>query len=592
MVEAPELMRKNKKQRLSKMGIFKLFSFSLKGLPKIFLAALLFSVLGGAFGAAKLYLLKNLVDALPVSLHAREYSEPTLLFGFLVLTFTLDLVVAFVRENLEASCNLRQKQNLTDARHHKLIFGKSGGFDAEREVKMLTGAEETVTMLGRSIFLFFYYLPIFVCIVLLFRSLQLFIIIFGAASLASWWFLFSTARAVKAEVQKTTKDSTLKERNLALLTESGFIFEKAIYNLEKYLMSGFTRSYFRSQKQKIVMTFTENFRNAAVFICYSFALFVSLLISAKVYKGGITLGALFGLAFSAKLMWEFLERSASQVGSAFGTKIDLPADFFEVVPGASKDTDGSTVSIDLSELVGFEIRDLSVQLGGKRVLEEVSIKIRPGEKVAVVGERGSGKSTLLGAISGRYEQVFGEVSLSGIPTSLLGDRLSRFIGAVFEDPMVFPVSIKENITLDKKVSPDVDRKLQNASLKSGLEETLRIFPRGMETRLSSEILSKLREEDKKLLVKKIALARALYRDPAIVFIDDVPFGSDKEQLWLLKFLEKYEKTCVWFSENPYAGQPADKVVFLRDSRAVEEGSFDQLVQSGGEFAKFVFGFRG
>ena len=70
MVEAPELMRKNKKQRLSKMVIFKLFSFSLKGLPKIFLAALLFSVLGGAFGAAKLYLLKNLGDALPVSLHA------------------------------------------------------------------------------------------------------------------------------------------------------------------------------------------------------------------------------------------------------------------------------------------------------------------------------------------------------------------------------------------------------------------------------------------------------------------------------------------------------------------------------------------
>ncbi|MDD2431126.1 MAG: ABC transporter ATP-binding protein [Firmicutes bacterium] len=597
-MEAPQEIKsgviKNKTKISSKKGLFWFFSFSLKGLRKPFYYILALSLVTGAFVALKLVLLKKLVDSLSFALDTKGYREPMFLFGLFILLLTLEVLLIFQKRNLECSFELKRKQKIEEVYYKKIVFSKASDLETAREDLNSERIGELSDAVFKLIFDVSYYLPVLAGIIWLYQSVSVyFTLVLGVAALLAGYFLSKISKRYWKERSKPTKDLYLERKHLALLTEPSFIFDKVIYNLENYLLKGFTKSYSKNRKRAVNLEFIRDSRTIATFIGLILVLAFVTIVFMEVAPEKITIGFLLSAFLSFKLLWEFLTKTV-----ALKTKIAVFRDSFLAEFCLIKEEIGTQVTyqspVDMSDLVGVELRDLSFSFEDQRpFLEGINLKIKPGEKVAIIGESGSGKTTLLNVILGRYQKTSGTVYIGGIDADSLKSQRSKFIGAVFQNPLVLRVSLKENITLEKgELTQNQDAKLKSIITKIGLDSLIQSLANGLDTKLNLENLTKLKVEDRKVLIKGLALARSLYQDSLVIFIDDLSFLDTREKESFLKFLPKCAKTLVWFSQDPFTGEAADAVVFLKKGRVVEQGTFGQLVKNGGEFASLVKAYRG
>jgi phosphate transport system ATP-binding protein len=175
----------------------------------------------------------------------------------------------------------------------------------------------------------------------------------------------------------------------------------------------------------------------------------------------------------------------------------------------------------------LETRDLTVTARGRLILERVSLKIMPGEVLGIVGPSGAGKSTLLRALNRLLElqsgyRVTGEILFHGQEIhhrSIDPDALRERIGMIFQQPVVFPVSIAENVLFGAKRL----RKLRKSDRAALLEKSLR------EAALWDEVKDRLHDSALRLSIgqqQRLCLARTLALDPEIVLMDEPTSALD------------------------------------------------------------------
>jgi len=216
------------------------------------------------------------------------------------------------------------------------------------------------------------------------------------------------------------------------------------------------------------------------------------------------------------------------------------------------------------------------------VLHDVSFKVEPGERVAVVGATGAGKSTIISLLSRFYDAGQGEILVDSVNVSNFQlQGLRRSIGVVLQDVFLFSGPVSKNIRLG---NPEItDTQIQEAA------ETVHAssFIQKLDRRYSTEIGergSSLSVGQKQLL----AFARALAHDPKILVLDEATSSIDTEtELLIQDALEKLLKgrTSIIIAHRLSTIQNADRIIVLHRGRIKETGTHQELLQLKGIYWK-------
>ncbi len=224
-------------------------------------------------------------------------------------------------------------------------------------------------------------------------------------------------------------------------------------------------------------------------------------------------------------------------------------------------------------------------------LKDISIKIKAGERVAIVGYNGAGKTTLIKLLMRLYDPTEGTISYHGkdIKTYSPYDYRRR-IGVVFQDFQMYGASLGENVVMDRAHSTDTeekDKKIISSLKKSGFGARLDTLEKKLDTPVTTEFdpegINFSGGES-----QKIAISRAFYKDADMLIMDEPSSALDPlAEYELNKAMESAAegKTVFYISHRLSTTRDADRILMLENGRIVEEGDHDSLLKLGGKYAE-------
>lgn len=220
------------------------------------------------------------------------------------------------------------------------------------------------------------------------------------------------------------------------------------------------------------------------------------------------------------------------------------------------------------------------------VLKNVSMTIRKGEKIALVGENGAGKTTLIKLIMRLYDVTEGEITLGGVDIRKLNIRDYREkIGAVFQDYQIYGASLAENVKTDFVTGRD-SIEIQAALEKADFSSKLATLENGIETELTKEF-----SESGTILSggesQKVAIARMFMRDMSIVILDEPSSALDPIAEYRLNksmLQNAQNQAVILISHRLSTTKDADRIILLENGSIAESGTHSQLLANGKTYA--------
>ncbi|MEW5858529.1 MAG: ABC transporter ATP-binding protein [Cyanobacteriota bacterium] len=221
------------------------------------------------------------------------------------------------------------------------------------------------------------------------------------------------------------------------------------------------------------------------------------------------------------------------------------------------------------------------------LLEDISLTIRAGETIALVGENGAGKTSLIKLLCRLYDPTSGRITVDGIDLRQFKTTdLRREISVVFQDYAHYNLTARENIGFGNVNQLFHDDEIRLAAKKAGADKAIASLPYGYDTILGKEF-----EEGEELSIgqwQKVALARAFLRQAQIIILDEPTSALDAqaEHEVLEQFRQLTEgRTAILISHRLSSVKLADRIYFLKDGRIVESGTHNELVQRNGDYAR-------
>ncbi len=217
-------------------------------------------------------------------------------------------------------------------------------------------------------------------------------------------------------------------------------------------------------------------------------------------------------------------------------------------------------------------------------LDKVSIDIKRGEKVAIVGESGCGKSTLLKLLIGFEKPDEGIIYYDDKPLNSLNLKsLRRSIGSVFQFSKVFPGTIRSNVTFTSQ-GPVSDEKIWDAVDKAAIGDYIRTLPLGLDTEISESSSSGFSGGQR----QRILIARALVTHPSVLILDEATSALDNiTQSQVLESINNLRATVVMVAHRLSTVENFDRIIMFDNGKIVEEGTYKELMDKNGRFAELV-----
>ncbi|MEB3233925.1 MAG: ABC transporter ATP-binding protein, partial [Cyanobacteriota bacterium] len=217
------------------------------------------------------------------------------------------------------------------------------------------------------------------------------------------------------------------------------------------------------------------------------------------------------------------------------------------------------------------------------ILEGLSIRIAPGEHVALVGPTGSGKTTVIRLLCRLYEPQQGRILLDGVDIrDMAQSRLREQLGVVLQDTFLFSGTVADNLRLDADISRE---QLEQTCQDLGLNPLIGRLPDGLASPLR-ERGGNLSSGERQLL----AVARVAIRNPAVLVMDEATaFMDPSTEATLQRDLGKVlaGRTAIVIAHRLATVEAADRILVLQRGRLVEQGSHTELRRQGGLYARLA-----
>ena len=239
------------------------------------------------------------------------------------------------------------------------------------------------------------------------------------------------------------------------------------------------------------------------------------------------------------------------------------------------DQSNNNEGMKIQTLGNLEIKNLSFFYLNSSIpsINHLTIKIKEGEKIAVMGKNGSGKTTLIKLISGIYTPSQGSLSFNHLNIDEIDrDTFREKLAVVLQDFQLFSGSIKENIVMGRNWIED--KAIQNAIELSGINSFLNTIPGGLEYTLSDKGKSLSRGQ-----MQSIALARAIAGNPEVLLLDEptasLDINSEKDLLENLNLGEF--KTIIVVTHRMSMLELVDRIIVLANGSVVLDGEKDEVL---------------
>ncbi|MFI5015751.1 MAG: glucan ABC transporter ATP-binding protein/ permease [Hyphomicrobiales bacterium] len=301
-------------------------------------------------------------------------------------------------------------------------------------------------------------------------------------------------------------------------------------------------------------------------------------------QGLTTVGEIVTFVNLATMLVGRLEQVVTFVNYIF---LEAPrlSEFFEVLDTAPSVRDAPN-AVDIGRAGGaVAFERVSFSYDGKRAaVADLSIEAKPGETIALVGATGSGKSTTLALLHRSFDPQSGRILIDGRDirdVTLLS--LRRNVGVVFQEPMLFARSIRENLLAGRPEA--TEEELQTAIRRAQAAEFIARQPNGLDTIIGERGRTLSGGERQRL-----SIARALLKDPPILILDEATSALDAAtEQKLQQALDEVmlSRTTFVIAHRLATVHNATKVLVFDRGRVVEAGSFDELVAKGGLFASLA-----
>ncbi len=300
-----------------------------------------------------------------------------------------------------------------------------------------------------------------------------------------------------------------------------------------------------------------------------------------VLGGSLTIGQLIVFISYLAQLYSPVNQITQSWGLIAGARVGARRCFevLDTAPDLSDGTrsfppDGARGAIEWRH-VGFRYR------AEMPVLNDVSVAIEPGSKVALVGATGAGKSTLMGLLPRFYDPSAGAVLIDGADVREFRlDSLRRQIAMVLQPPLVFPMSVRDNIAYGR---PDAsDAEIEEAARSARIDTLIRSLPQGYDTVLGDT--AALSEGEK----QRLTIARAILRQAPILILDEPTSALDVEtETLVMEGIGRLAagRTTFIIAHRLSTVRTADLILVLREGNIVERGSFAELMERGGVFAE-------
>lgn len=237
---------------------------------------------------------------------------------------------------------------------------------------------------------------------------------------------------------------------------------------------------------------------------------------------------------------------------------------------------GKEVNGEIGEIT---IKNLSFQYEERVIIDDLSLSIKKGEKIAFVGESGSGKSTLIKILLGllkysKGEVCLGDMALSDICLNALYDKVSY----ISQDAPVFDGTIKENLVFEKNVP---EEQMLKVLRKVHLFDLVEKLTEGLNTEIGEKGTCLSGGEKQRL-----ALARLWFETPELVILDEATSAMDnltEENVMKAVIQELKDKTVIAIAHRLNSIAGFDRIILFRDGKIVGQGTFEELIQTNTYF---------